>query len=140
MPLASSSLPGSTADGAGAFTATAGLLAHAPIVSDLFDITSVYFPISFSPPPGDKHGFTRGGLVTELRALLTASNTSQVHSLLAPLCMEKLTSSVDNARWDAAETMALVARDLAPPMLAKYAPAVAESVCKLLASAASSAG
>lgn len=148
-PASALAAPFADASGSGpssgrAALTTPSLMHEAPIVSDLFDITSVYFPISFTPPKGragaDSQHLTRGALVTRLRALLTASDTPQVHSLLAPLCMEKLTSSVDNARWDAAETLAVVVRGMRGPMLAKYAPSVAEAVCKLLASAASAAG
>ena len=42
-------------------------------VGEVFDSLSYYFPISFTPPPGDSHGITRAHLLTSLIRTLRAS-------------------------------------------------------------------
>ncbi|XP_029311433.1 MMS19 nucleotide excision repair protein homolog isoform X2 [Cottoperca gobio] len=40
---------------------------------ELFEVTSCYFPIDFSPPPNDPHGITREELIQTLRDVLTGT-------------------------------------------------------------------
>ncbi|KAG9346126.1 hypothetical protein JZ751_007944 [Albula glossodonta] len=40
---------------------------------ELFEVTSCYFPIDFTPPPNDPHGITQEDLIMSLRAVLTGT-------------------------------------------------------------------
>ncbi|KAL3967426.1 putative ATP-dependent RNA helicase DDX4 [Sarotherodon galilaeus] len=71
---------------------------------ELFEVTSCYFPIDFSPPPNDPHGITREELVQALRAVLTG--TPKFAEFLLPLLIEKLDSDVQNAKLDSLQTLA----------------------------------
>lgn len=74
---------------------------------DLFDVTSCYFPITFTPPPNDPHGITKEGLIEGLRESM-ASNV-----LFAPFCMEllmdKVTSPVNATKAQCFLTLAACA-------------------------------
>jgi hypothetical protein len=59
---------------------------------ELFDVLSCYFPVSFTPPPGDVHGITRADLAAALQRTLTATPDFQEH--LTPLLLEKLSSTL----------------------------------------------
>lgn len=85
------------------------------VVEELFDVTACYFPITFTPPPNDPHGITREGLVGSLRAAF-ASNASLAPHVL-PLLLEKLGSSVPDAKRDAAQTLVACARAYGVPAL-----------------------
>uniref|UniRef100_A0A669C8I5 MMS19 nucleotide excision repair protein n=1 Tax=Oreochromis niloticus TaxID=8128 RepID=A0A669C8I5_ORENI len=71
---------------------------------ELFEVTSCYFPIDFSPPPNDPHGITREELVQALRAVLTG--TPKFAEFLLPLLIEKLDSDVQSAKLDSLQTLA----------------------------------
>uniref|UniRef100_A0AAX7TRL2 MMS19 nucleotide excision repair protein n=1 Tax=Astatotilapia calliptera TaxID=8154 RepID=A0AAX7TRL2_ASTCA len=71
---------------------------------ELFEVTSCYFPIDFSPPPNDPHGITREELVQALRAVLTG--TPNFAEFLLPLLIEKLDSDVQSAKLDSLQTLA----------------------------------
>ncbi|XP_051522509.1 MMS19 nucleotide excision repair protein homolog [Myxocyprinus asiaticus] len=73
-------------------------------VEELFEVTSCYFPIDFSPPPNDPHGITQEELVLSLRAVLTG--TSRFAEFLLPLIIEKLDSDVQSAKVDSLQTLA----------------------------------
>ena len=62
---------------------------------ELFDVMSCYFPISFTPPPGNVHGITREDLATALQRTLTC--TSLFAPLFIPMLIEKLSSSLRSA-------------------------------------------
>eukprot|EP00041_Stephanoeca_diplocostata_P003251 m.33009 g.33009 ORF g.33009 m.33009 type:complete len:1046 (-) comp14189_c0_seq1:56-3193(-) len=70
---------------------------------DLFDVTSCYFPITFSPPAGDKIGIKREDLLYRLRECFIASK------LFAPmfydLVMEKLSTTTDDIKIQCYETL-----------------------------------
>ncbi|XP_015201878.2 MMS19 nucleotide excision repair protein homolog isoform X1 [Lepisosteus oculatus] len=70
---------------------------------ELFEVTSCYFPIDFSPPPNDPHGVTREQLVLALREVL--SGTPSFAEFLLPLLIEKLDSDVQSAKLDSLQTL-----------------------------------
>ncbi|KAM8836399.1 MMS19 nucleotide excision repair protein homolog isoform 4-T4 [Spinachia spinachia] len=70
---------------------------------ELFEVTSCYFPIDFSPPPNDPHGITREELVQMLRDVLTG--TARFAEFLLPLIIEKLDSDVQSAKLDSLQTL-----------------------------------
>ncbi|KAM4716212.1 MMS19 nucleotide excision repair protein homolog isoform 2-T2 [Anableps anableps] len=70
---------------------------------ELFEVTSCYFPIDFSPPPNDPHGITKEELVQALRAVL--AGTPKFAEFLLPLIIEKLDSDVQSAKLDSLETL-----------------------------------
>ncbi|XP_043958677.1 MMS19 nucleotide excision repair protein homolog isoform X2 [Gambusia affinis] len=71
---------------------------------ELFEVTSCYFPIDFSPPPNDPHGITKEELTQALRAVLTG--TPKFAEFLLPLIIEKLDSDVQSAKLDSLQTLA----------------------------------
>uniref|UniRef100_A0A671TVJ1 MMS19 nucleotide excision repair protein n=1 Tax=Sparus aurata TaxID=8175 RepID=A0A671TVJ1_SPAAU len=70
---------------------------------ELFEVTSCYFPIDFSPPPNDPHGITREELILTLRDVL--AGTPQFAEFLLPLIIEKLDSDVQSAKLDSLQTL-----------------------------------
>ncbi|XP_075949262.1 MMS19 nucleotide excision repair protein homolog [Anarhichas minor] len=70
---------------------------------ELFEVTSCYFPIDFSPPPNDPHGITREELIQMLRDVLTG--TPRFAEFLLPLIIEKLDSDVQSAKLDSLQTL-----------------------------------
>uniref|UniRef100_A0A8C8Z5Q9 MMS19 nucleotide excision repair protein n=1 Tax=Prolemur simus TaxID=1328070 RepID=A0A8C8Z5Q9_PROSS len=44
-----------------------------PFVEELFEVTSCYFPIDFTPPPNDPYGIQREDLILSLRAVLAST-------------------------------------------------------------------
>ncbi|XP_069610135.1 MMS19 nucleotide excision repair protein homolog isoform X2 [Ranitomeya imitator] len=74
-----------------------------PFVEELFEVTSCYFPIDFTPPPNDPHGITREDLTLGLRAVLAA--TPRFAEFLLPLLIEKMDSDVQSAKLDALQTL-----------------------------------
>lgn len=71
---------------------------------ELFEVTSCYFPIDFTPPPNDPHGITKEDLIQALRAILTG--TPKFAEFLLPLIIEKLDSDVQSAKLDSLQTLA----------------------------------
>ena len=60
---------------------------------DLFeDVLSCYFPLVFSPRPGDTEAVSREALAGALQAALTASPVFA--PMFVPLALEKLTSTL----------------------------------------------
>ncbi|XP_071369573.1 MMS19 nucleotide excision repair protein homolog isoform X3 [Centroberyx affinis] len=70
---------------------------------ELFEVTSCYFPIDFSPPPNDPHGITQEELIQTLRSVLTG--TPRFAEFLLPLIIEKLDSDVQSAKLDSLQTL-----------------------------------
>ncbi|XP_068160952.1 MMS19 nucleotide excision repair protein homolog [Antennarius striatus] len=70
---------------------------------ELFEVTSCYFPIDFTPPPNDPHGITREELVLMLRDVITG--TPRFAEFLLPLIIEKLDSDVQSAKLDSLQTL-----------------------------------
>ncbi|XP_028332760.1 MMS19 nucleotide excision repair protein homolog [Gouania willdenowi] len=71
---------------------------------ELFEVTSCYFPIDFSPPPNDPHGITKEELIQTLRDVLTG--TPKFAEYLLPLLIEKLDSDVQSSKLDSLQTLA----------------------------------
>ncbi|KAA8581184.1 hypothetical protein FQN60_002765 [Etheostoma spectabile] len=70
---------------------------------ELFEVTSCYFPIDFSPPPNDPHGITKEELIQMLRDVLTG--TPRFAEFLLPLIIEKLDSDVQSSKLDSLQTL-----------------------------------
>ena len=65
----------------------------------MFQCTACYFPITFSAPPNDPHGITRGMLVGALRGVFAC--TVDMAPFVMPALLEKLASSTHAAKLDA---------------------------------------
>ncbi|NXS58429.1 MMS19 protein, partial [Brachypteracias leptosomus] len=74
-----------------------------PFVEELFEVTSCYFPIDFTPPPNDPHGIQREDLILSLRAVL--ASTPQFAEFLLPLLIEKVDSDLQSAKLDSLQTL-----------------------------------
>ncbi|XP_008060729.1 MMS19 nucleotide excision repair protein homolog isoform X2 [Carlito syrichta] len=74
-----------------------------PFVEELFEVTSCYFPIDFTPPPNDPHGIQREDLILSLRAVL--ASTPQFAEFLLPLLIEKVDSELLSAKLDSLQTL-----------------------------------
>ncbi|PKU30403.1 hypothetical protein llap_19293 [Limosa lapponica baueri] len=74
-----------------------------PFVEELFEVTSCYFPIDFTPPPNDPHGIQREDLILSLRAVL--ASTPQFAEFLLPLLIEKMDSELQSAKLDSLQTL-----------------------------------
>ncbi|XP_067100603.1 MMS19 nucleotide excision repair protein homolog [Osmerus mordax] len=87
---------------------------------ELFEVTSCYFPIDFSPPPNDPHGITKEELILTLRAVLTG--TPSFAEFLLPLIIEKLDSDVQSAKLDSLQTLSACASVYEYKDLAEFLP------------------
>ncbi|XP_041370234.1 MMS19 nucleotide excision repair protein homolog [Gigantopelta aegis] len=76
-------------------------------VEEMFEVTSCYFPIDFSPPVSDSNKITREDLIVALRGCLAAS--SKFAPFCLPLILEKLSSDVQSAKIDSLQTLAVCA-------------------------------
>ncbi|NXJ27471.1 MMS19 protein, partial [Dicrurus megarhynchus] len=74
-----------------------------PFVEELFEVTSCYFPVDFTPPHNDPHGIQREDLILSLRAVL--ASTPQFAEFLLPLLIEKLDSELQSAKLDSLQTL-----------------------------------
>ncbi|XP_066474970.1 MMS19 nucleotide excision repair protein homolog [Tiliqua scincoides] len=74
-----------------------------PFAEELFEVTSCYFPIDFTPPPNDPHGIQREDLIIGLRVVLTSTPTFA--EFLLPLLIEKMDSDVQSAKLDSLQTL-----------------------------------
>ena len=98
----------------------------------LFEVTSCYFPIMFTPPPNDPHKITREALVELLRDVFTATERMAPH--LMPLLLEKTESTSEAVKVDAIETLAACFVDAAganlfsPAALSPFLPAICEAL------------
>ena len=82
------------------------IVAHLPFdmfAEDLFEVTSCYFPIDFTPPPNDPFGVTREELVSGLRACIASTRKFAEYAL--PLLFEKLSSDILEAKVDSLLTL-----------------------------------
>ncbi|KAF5889112.1 MMS19 nucleotide excision repair protein, partial [Clarias magur] len=93
---------------------------------ELFEVTSCYFPIDFTPPPNDPHGITQEDLILALRAVLTG--TPRFAEFLVPLLIEKLDSDVQNAKVDSLLTLADCAPVYGHTELAEFLPGLWSSI------------
>ncbi|KAF6317559.1 MMS19-like protein, cytosolic iron-sulfur assembly component [Rhinolophus ferrumequinum] len=74
-----------------------------PFVEELFEVTSCYFPVDFTPPPNDPYGIQREDLVLSLQAVL--ASTAQFAEFLLPLLIEKVDSEILSAKLDSLQTL-----------------------------------
>jgi hypothetical protein len=92
--------------------------AVAAYTQELFEVTACYFPITFTPPPNDPHGITKEALVGALRGVFTS--TPRLAEFVIPLCVEKLSSHVSEAKRDALQTLAVVAESYGVGSMSPY--------------------
>ncbi|XP_055503042.1 MMS19 nucleotide excision repair protein homolog isoform X2 [Leucoraja erinacea] len=95
-------------------------------VEELFEITSCYFPVDFTPPSTDPHGISQDDLVLSLRSVLTA--TPRFAEFLLPLLVEKLDSDVQNAKVDSLQTLMACCKDYRTKDLKEFLPALWHSI------------
>lgn len=93
---------------------------------ELFEVTSCYFPIDFTPPPNDPHGITQEELILALRAVLTG--TTRFAEFLLPLIIEKLDSDVQNSKVDSLQTLAACSPAYGHKELAEFLPGLWSSI------------
>ncbi|TYZ59798.1 hypothetical protein PybrP1_001410 [[Pythium] brassicae (nom. inval.)] len=76
---------------------------HDQLLQHYFDVVSCYFPITFTPPPNDPYGITSEELIGSLRRAFAASDLLAKHAV--PFLLEKLASTVVEAKLDALQTL-----------------------------------
>eukprot|EP00043_Microstomoeca_roanoka_P007286 m.70164 g.70164 ORF g.70164 m.70164 type:complete len:965 (-) comp13765_c0_seq1:100-2994(-) len=90
----------------------------AKYADDMFETSSCYFPITFTPPPNDPYGVTKEQLVQGLRNCMSAS------PLFAQPCFEllfdKVTSTIDDTKVDSFETIAQCAKHFGFEVIQNY--------------------
>jgi hypothetical protein len=107
----------------------------ASLTEELFNVTSCYFPITFTPPPNDPFGITRDMLVQALRRVFGA--TPRMARLVVPLLLDKLASDMPEAKRDALETLKALAPRYGVQTLAPLLASLASGVrAEVLARAA----
>ncbi|XP_072883106.1 MMS19 nucleotide excision repair protein homolog isoform X3 [Hemitrygon akajei] len=95
-------------------------------VEELFEVTSCYFPVDFTPPPNDPHGISHDDLVLSLRSVLTA--TPRFAEFLLPLLVEKLDSDVQSSKVDSLQTLTACCKDYRNKDLKEFLPALWHSI------------
>lgn len=104
-------------------------------LDELFDVVACYFPISFTPPPDSPHTISRGQLAAALEATLVACPLFAPH--LLPLLLEKLSSTLRQAKLDSLSALAAAAVAFPPETLADHLSGIWAALrSKLLAPAA----
>ncbi|KAJ7325106.1 hypothetical protein JRQ81_018126 [Phrynocephalus forsythii] len=97
-----------------------------PFTEELFEVTSCYFPIDFTPPPNDPHGIQKGDLIVSLRAVLTA--TPVFAEFLLPLLIEKMDSDVQSAKLDSLQTLSAACTIYGEKELKEFLPSLWSSL------------
>jgi len=85
---------------------------------DLFEVTSCYFPIDFTPPQSDPYRISKDDLVVQLRKCLASTHLFAPFCL--PLLLEKITSDIVDAKIDAYLTLAECAKVYLPEDFCDY--------------------
>ncbi|XP_046709731.1 MMS19 nucleotide excision repair protein homolog isoform X2 [Silurus meridionalis] len=93
---------------------------------ELFEVTSCYFPVDFTPPANNPHGITQEDLILALRAVLTG--TARFAEFLVPLLIEKLDSEVQDAKVDSLKTLAACGPVYGHKELAEFLPGLWSSI------------
>ncbi|XP_027014879.2 MMS19 nucleotide excision repair protein homolog isoform X1 [Tachysurus fulvidraco] len=93
---------------------------------ELFEVTSCYFPIDFTPPPNDPHNITQEDLILALRDVLTG--TPRFAEFLLPLLIEKIDSDLQNSKVDSLQTLAACAPVYGHKELAEFLPGLWSSI------------
>uniref|UniRef100_A0A663MB09 MMS19 nucleotide excision repair protein n=1 Tax=Athene cunicularia TaxID=194338 RepID=A0A663MB09_ATHCN len=106
-----------------------------PFVEELFEVTSCYFPIDFTPPPNDPHGIQREDLILSLRAVL--SSTPQFAEFLLPLLIEKMDSDLQSAKLDSLQTLTACCAIYGQKELQEFLPSLWSSLRREAAAGAS---
>lgn len=81
--------------------------ATAPLMSEIFDVTACYFPITFKPPPNDPHGITRERISLLLARVFSASK--ELAPKVIPMLLEKMNSNASDAKREALRTLRVCA-------------------------------
>ncbi|KAA6427990.1 MAG: MMS19 nucleotide excision repair protein [Trebouxia sp. A1-2] len=89
---------------------------------ELFDVVACYFPISFTPPPNNVHGITREDLAGALQTTLTC--TTLFTPLFIPMLVEKLSSTLRQAKLDALSALAAAAEAYGPDTMQPHLSAI----------------
>ncbi|XP_075390864.1 MMS19 nucleotide excision repair protein homolog isoform X1 [Tenrec ecaudatus] len=97
-----------------------------PFVEELFEVTSCYFPIDFTPPPNDPHGIQREDLILSLRAVL--ASTPRFAEFLLPLLIEKVDSEMLSAKLDSLQTLSACCAVCGQEELKDFLPSLWASV------------
>uniref|UniRef100_A0A8C3LDK7 MMS19 nucleotide excision repair protein n=1 Tax=Chrysolophus pictus TaxID=9089 RepID=A0A8C3LDK7_CHRPC len=106
-----------------------------PFVEELFEVTSCYFPIDFTPPPNDPHGIQREDLILSLRAVL--ASTPQFAEFLLPLLIEKMDSDLQSAKLDSLQTLTACCAIYGQKELQEFLPSLWSSLRREAAASAS---
>uniref|UniRef100_A0A7N4NGC8 MMS19 nucleotide excision repair protein n=1 Tax=Sarcophilus harrisii TaxID=9305 RepID=A0A7N4NGC8_SARHA len=97
-----------------------------PFVEELFEVTSCYFPVDFTPPPNDPHGIQREDLILSLRAVL--ASTPRFAEFLLPLLLEKVDSEMLSAKLDSLQTLNACCAVYGQKELKDYLPSLWTSI------------
>eukprot|EP00850_Spirogloea_muscicola_P018909 SM000178S03474 [mRNA] locus=s178:240009:249945:- [translate_table: standard] len=110
----------------------------AGVAEDMFETMACYFPISFTPPPGDPRGVTREDLAASLQGAMVAS--PEFAPYLIPLLIDKLGSSLVAAKLDSLGCMRACAEAFPAPALEPHLDCIWQALWQeLLPSAAAAA-
>lgn len=99
---------------------------HDALLQQYFDVTSCYFPITFTPPPNDPYGITSEELILSLRRAFAASDVLAKHTV--PFLLEKLSSTVVEAKLDSLETLVFCCEAYAINVLLLHMHAIANAL------------
>ncbi|GEQ70685.1 hypothetical protein JCM33374_g4364 [Metschnikowia sp. JCM 33374] len=91
---------------------------HDSFLTELFDVSFCYFPISFSPPANDPYKITSQDLKSELRA--TIASQPQFAQDTFPSLFEKLTSTNPAVRNDVLQCLYLCIENYSSEILEQY--------------------
>lgn len=87
---------------------------------ELFDVLACYFPITFTPPPNDQYRISREDLAVGLERALTS--VPQLLPSMGPLVLQKLSSSLRQAKADSLSLLGALAEAHGPEAVLAAAP------------------
>eukprot|EP00656_Telonema_subtile_P048427 TRINITY_DN5766_c0_g1_i1.p1 TRINITY_DN5766_c0_g1~~TRINITY_DN5766_c0_g1_i1.p1 ORF type:complete len:884 (-),score=271.96 TRINITY_DN5766_c0_g1_i1:248-2899(-) len=94
---------------------------HAPHAEAMFEVVSCYFPITFQPPPNDKHAITNQALRDALHACFCSSPAMAEHAV--PYLLEQAESlTFTPQKVHPFEALQCCFKRWHPEILAKHAP------------------